>query len=71
MIHEADERGGSLNQLASQVVDSLNRLADGIAVPDRASGHENRMLCCLATEFFGDWKWHRDSWLHYLGILSI
>ena len=44
-------------------MDSLNRLVDGIPIPGSTPGSENRILRCLATEFLGDWKWRRDSWL--------
>ena len=50
---------GKAFQTASEVVESLNRLSSGVAVPGKTPGAENRTIRCLTTDFLGDWKWHR------------
>lgn len=46
-----------------EVVESLNRLAGGVAV-------EKRILRCLTTDFLGDWKWHRETLIESGHVVS-
>ena len=50
---------GKALQTDPEVVESLNRLSTGVAVPGKTPDAENRTIRCLTTDFLGDWKWHR------------
>ena len=56
-------RGPGVDNTCTKVVESFNRLFDGIPIGGHAGQRTNNVLRCLVTDFLGDWKWHKDPWL--------